>query len=106
MKRYIVEIIEDALSDMEELYNHIAKKLHAPDTAARQYERIADAILKLDTFPERFEVIDSEPENSRGIRKMVIDNFLICYIVGDEVVTVLAVLYGASEIHGKLKARN
>ena len=54
MKSYIVEITDEALSDMEQIYNHIALNLSAPKNAMGQYNRIADEILKLDTFPERF----------------------------------------------------
>ena len=28
----------------------------------KQYNRIADEILTLDTFPERFRIVDSEPK--------------------------------------------
>ena len=35
---------------------------HYPDNAMGQYNRIADEILTLDTFPERFRIMDSEPE--------------------------------------------
>ena len=45
MKQYTVEITNEALADMEQLYNHIANVL-------------------LDTFPERFRIMDSEPEHS------------------------------------------
>jgi len=38
---------------MEEIYNYIAEQLQAPETAMGQYNRIADAIETLDTFPER-----------------------------------------------------
>jgi len=44
---------DKALSDMEEIYNYIAEQLQAPETAMGQYNRIADAIETLDTFPER-----------------------------------------------------
>ena len=33
-----------------------------PDNAMGQYNRIADEILTLDTFTERFRIMDSEPE--------------------------------------------
>ena len=33
-----------------------------PDNATGQYNRIADEILTLDTFSERFRIMDSEPE--------------------------------------------
>lgn len=35
MKQYTVEITEEALADMEQLYNHIAFVLPAPDNADR-----------------------------------------------------------------------
>jgi len=50
MKRYTVEITNEALADMEQLYNHIALKLLAPENAMGQYNRIADEILKLDSW--------------------------------------------------------
>lgn len=53
MKKYIVEITDEALADMLQLYNHIAFVLLAPNTAMSQYNRISEAILKLDFFPER-----------------------------------------------------
>ncbi len=70
MKQYTVEITEEALADMEQLYNHIAFVLLASDNAMGQYNRIADAILKLDVFPERFRIMDSEPEHSKGISRL------------------------------------
>ena len=50
MKHYTVEITNEALADMEQLYNHIAYVLQAPENAMDQYNRIADAILTLDTI--------------------------------------------------------
>ena len=62
MKQYKVEITKEALQDMEDIYNYIAIDLLASDNAMGQYNRIADEILTLDTFPERFRIMDSEPE--------------------------------------------
>ena len=42
MKHYIVEITDEALADMDQLYNHIAYVLQAPENAMGQYTRIAD----------------------------------------------------------------
>ena len=64
MKRYIVQITDNALADMEEIYDYIAIRLQAPENALGQYNRIADAIEKLDVFPERVGVMESEPEHA------------------------------------------
>lgn len=60
MKHYTVEITNEALADMEQLYNHIAYVLQAPENAMNQYNRIADAILTLDTMAERISIMESE----------------------------------------------
>lgn len=70
MKQYTVEITDEALADMEQLYNHIAFVLLSPENAIGQYNRNADEILKLDMFPERFRIMDSEPGHSKGMRRM------------------------------------
>lgn len=103
MKQYTVEIAEEAFADMEQLYNHIAFVLLASDNAMGQYNRIADAILKLDVFLERFRIMDSEPEHSKGIRRMLIDNYSVFYVIKHDRVIVTDVLYGASDIEERLK---
>ena len=50
MEVYSVNISDVALADMESIYNYIAKTLLAPESALRQYNRIANAILSLDTL--------------------------------------------------------
>ena len=45
MKKYVVEIPDEALADMEQIYDYIASVLQVPENAMRQYNRIADAIV-------------------------------------------------------------
>lgn len=106
MEKYIVDITDDALADMDALYEHIAKKLLAPENAMGQYNRIADAILTLESYPDRFGLFESEPEHSLGIHKMIVDNYLVCYVIDSSVVTVTDVLYGASDVHRRLMERH
>ena len=54
----------------------------------KQYNRIADEILTLDTFPERFRIMDSEPEKRMELRRMLVDNYKACYTIRDERVIV------------------
>lgn len=103
MKQYTVEITDEALADMDQLYDHIAHVLLAPENAMGQYNRIADEILRLDIFPERFRIMDSEPEHSRGIRRMIVDNYSVFYVIKEDRVIVTDVLYSASDIDSRLK---
>ncbi|MGE4484410.1 MAG: type II toxin-antitoxin system RelE/ParE family toxin [Oscillospiraceae bacterium] len=103
MKKYRVKITEKALVDMEAIYDYIASNLKSPDTAMRQYDRIAAAIESLNTFPERCKLFDSEPERSHGMRQLLVDNYSAVYVVGETEVTVLRVLYSSSDISARLR---
>lgn len=103
MMQYNIQITDEALEDMEQLYNYIAYVLLSPENVMGQYNRIADAILTLDTFPERFRIMDSEPEHSKEIRRMLVDNYSVFFVIQYEKVVVTDVLYSASDIDRRLK---
>ena len=100
---YTIEITEEALADMEQLYQYIAEVLLSPENAISQYNRIADAILTLDELPERCPIMNTEPEHSRGIRRMLVDNYSVFYIIEETRVIITDGLYSASDIEYRLK---
>lgn len=102
MKHYTVEITNEALADMEQLYNHIAYVLQA-ENAMDQYNRIADAILTLDTMAERIRIMESEPERSKEMRRLLVDNYSVFFVIQGDKVIVTDVLYSASDIESRLK---
>ena len=102
MKRYVVQITDKALADMEGIYNYIAEQLQAPENAIGQYNRIAKAIEGLDIFPERVRIMESNPEHSMGLRQLQIDNFSVFYIIEGGNVIVTRVLYSTSDISRRL----
>ncbi|MCP1103167.1 toxin ParE1/3/4 [Aequitasia blattaphilus] len=103
MKRYVVEITEEALLDMKKLYNYIAMNLSAPENALGQYNRIADEILKLEYFPERFKELELNLVRAKGLRRMVVDNYLVFFVIKGDRVVVTDVLYSATDIAKGLK---
>ena len=105
METYKVRITDAALKDMEEIYRYIAETLHAPDTAADQYDRIAEAALSLALFPERNRLVDFEPERAAGLRRQLVDNYSVFYVVRGGQVIVTHVLYSASDIEARLRER-
>ncbi len=102
--RYTVEITNEALADMEQLYNHIAYVLQAPENAIAQYNRIADAILTLDTLAERIHIMESVPERNKEMRRLLVDNYSVFYVIQGEKIIVTDVLYSASDIENRLKS--
>ena len=102
MKKYEVLISDKANDDLEDIYTYIAETLLSPETAASQYDRIAEAILSLEVMPKRIKLVDSEPERSKELRAMNVDNFTIFFVIRVNIVYVTRVLYGASDISKRL----
>ena len=103
MERYKVRITDAALQDMEDIYIYIAEKLQAPGNARGQYNRIADAILSLSAFPERYRLLEPQPWRSVGMRRMNVDNYSVFYVLRGETAYVTDVLYSASDIESRLR---
>ena len=95
MKQYLVKITDEALADMERLYHYIACDLQSPEYAFAQYNRIAEKIMKLSVFPKRYRLVKGKTAGSKEIRRMPVDNYLIFYLIKNEEVYVINVLYHA-----------
>jgi plasmid stabilization system protein ParE len=103
MKQYAVKITDRGLADMNAIFDYIAVQLQVPETAYRQYERIASAIESLRSLPERYPLLDVEPEHDLGMRRLLVDHYSVIYAVRDDAVTVLRVLYSASDFVSRLR---
>lgn len=97
MREYPVKITEKALGDMNGIYEYIAFNLQSPENAMGQYNRIADRVLELGFFPEKFRLVDFEPERSQGLRRMLVDNYSVFYVFKEEVFIVVKNLPGRRE---------
>lgn len=89
MGQYRVQITDKRLEDMQEIYEYIVRQLCAPESAMKQYNRIADVIEKLCIFPERVKIMESENERRAGIRQLQVDNYSIFFIIKEMSVIVL-----------------
>lgn len=103
MKQYKIEITDEALSDMEKIYNYIALELLSPENAINQYNRIADKIMSLKLLPERINIIGLQSEYLKDMRRMTIDNYSVFYVIKGNSVIVTDILYSASDIGRHLK---
>ena len=95
MKQYKVQITDKALVDMEEIYNYIAIQLQAPENAIGQYNRIAKAIEELKMFLEKVRLMESKQERAMGLRQLAVENYSFFYVIENESVIVMRVLYSA-----------
>ena len=102
MKHYEVQVSDKAIEDMDAIYDYIAGTLQEPVIATKQYNRIADAILSLEEMPERIRLMSSEPERSKGLRPLIVDNYTIFFSIEGDIVCVSRVLFSASDISKRL----
>ena len=54
-------------------------------------------------FPEKVRLMESEQERAMGLRQLVVDNYSVFYVIENERVIVMRVLYSASDIGIRLK---
>ena len=102
MKTYDIEITSKAYEDMDRIYKYISGELLEPIVAANQYDRIADAILTLDTMPDRIKIMSSEPALSKGLRPLHVDNYTVLFTIESDTVFIVRVLYSSSDISARI----
>lgn len=92
-----------ANEDLQNIYRYIAEELKVPETAQKLTIKILDQIDTLNEMPKRNPLYDKEPWKSRGLRKLIIDNFIAFYLTNESQnqVIILAIMYGGRDI-GKL----
>lgn len=99
---YGVELSEQAENDLRAIYEYIAWVLAAPQAAAHQFDRLEEKILSLGELPERCHRYEKEPWHSRGLRRMPVDHYSVFYLVDEQSVYVLRVIYGRRDMETQL----
>lgn len=97
---YSVVLTQRAQNDLLEIFRYIALELRSEQNALSQLSRLEEAIASLDMMPERYRRYDSPKHQSRNIRIMPVDNYLVFYVPDkdEHKVTVLRVMYGGRDI--------
>lgn len=98
MVKYKIIITPKALKDMDLIYQYIANVLLVPEIALAQYNRIAKAILALESFPNKNLFFMFQTANLKNIRFLIVDHYMVFYKVEGKLVVILRVLYGKRDI--------
>ena len=106
IERYDILFSEEALSDLEGIYSYIAFSLEAIVAAEMQVNRIRAEIKSLCSMPERYMLVDWEPWHSMKVHRLIVDNYIIFYLVNNSEATVdiVRIFYGGRDIEGIVKA--
>ena len=99
MNSYRLIVTPDAEADLSELRDYIANVLRSPKTARSYLYHLRREIGSLSEMPARIKAIDEEPWHSRGIRKLIVKNFLVYFRIVEEEKTVyiLNVIYASRD---------
>ena len=108
MKTYEVKITDHALEQMQETIDYISNQLASPHTARKWISNIKRRISSLSQAPKRIKLINDEPWHSEGIRKMVVNKFLVYFYIDEPLLTVwiTAVVYSGMEQTAQLEQIN
>ena len=101
-----VNYADDALQDLQNIYEYIAFTLLETETAKKQLNRIMNAVDSLDHMPYRHRLYDKEPWHTKGLRILPVDNYLIFYLPDElqSTVAIIRIMYGGRNVNKQLNA--
>ena len=96
MSDYSINITEPAENDLRGIGDYIAQQLLEPEIARKVVNKIGNAIMTLEENPLRNSLVADQRLSLQGIRKIIVENFIVFYIVKEElrIVTIIRILYG------------
>ena len=94
---YSLRFTPKASEDLESIYSYISNNLSAPVAADDLIYKMEIDILRLKDFPYSCSYVIDESLKARGYRKLIIDNYIVFYLVNkmDKQVVIMRILYGA-----------
>lgn len=93
---YEVRLTPQAVEQIQQTVTYISHSLQEPVIARRWSDHLEKEIRSLKQHPARYPLTPEEPWHSHGIRKMIVKNFFVYYLIDEakEQVAVTAVVYG------------
>lgn len=94
MKAYDIIITGPGEQDLREITDDIVKKREEKLFALKEINKIGDAIYNLDNIPFSNSLVSDERLVTTGIRKIIIDKYIIFYIASekDKTVSIIRIL--------------
>ena len=96
---YSLKFTPKAGKDLEQIYVYISEKLFNDIAANNLLEKIENSIIRLKEFPCSGSLISDELLKSKGYRKLVVENYIVFYLVNksEKQVVVMRILYNAQK---------
>ena len=101
-KTHKLRYLKQALLDLQEIIDYIVSQFSAPLTAANLLEKLENKIANLQYFP----LAGKEYVAGKGLedkyRALMVENYLVFYVVYEDVVEIRRVIYAKREYENLL----
>jgi len=96
MKKHKILMTEPAANDLLKTAEYITRELMEPETAQKLLSKIKEAVMSLAEMPTRYAAVSNERLAAQGLRKLVVENYIVFYVVSEKggTVTIIRGLYG------------
>lgn len=100
MERYKVKIYPSAQRDLRDIVDYL--NTLSPSAALRYYDKLTEEIASLSTMPERCPRLRDLALAAKGYRYLIVENYLIFYVVSGGTVQIRRILYGRRDYRALL----
>lgn len=100
MERYKVKIYPSAQRDLRDIVDYL--NTLSPSAALRYYDKLTEEIASLSTMPERCPRPRDLALAAKGYRYLIVENYLIFYVVSGGTVQIRRILYGRRDYRALL----
>lgn len=100
MASYKLRILPAAQKDMQEIVDYV--NTLSPQAAFRLYDDIVEGILSLSEMPMRQTLLKAPELRLKGYRALQVKNYMVFYVVLDNVVQIRRILYAKRQFESLL----
>ena len=103
MKNYKLQFLSLFEEDLNKIVDYISLQLQNPKAALELVDEVHEAILSRLPSAESFEVYPSRKERPLDYYRIYVQNYIIFYVVDDEVMEVRRILHGRRDWKNQLE---
>jgi len=100
MEQYKVKIFPTAQNDLREIVDYL--NTLSAGAAIRYYDLLIEKVGTLTTMPERCPLAKDTQLRLRGYRMLLVNNYIVFYIIKGKTVEVSRILYARRQYEGLL----
>ena len=89
---------DKAENDFDEILNYISNKLCNFQAANDLFNEIFKTIHNIIAFPQSFPLLENEYVRNRNIRKAIINNYNLYYVIENNILVVLRIIYNKRDL--------